>query len=284
LIVLGFLQQKPMDKTPVVLIRGGGDLASGVALRLHNVGLKVVVTELPQPLVVRRLVAFAEAVYHGEATVEGVVSQRVESAQGALLALAKGQIPVIVDPDCQVRGEALFEVRAIVDARMTKRPPDLGMEAAPMVIGLGPGFEAGKNCHAVIETNRGHFLGRVIWQGEPQADTGTPGAVGSHQVDRVLRSPGDGEMVAQVEIGAQVQRGEIIATIDQQPLFAPFDGVLRGLLHEGLRVHRGMKVGDLDPRMNPDYARLVSEKSLAIAGGVLEALLRPPELRRSLWS
>ena len=269
---------------PVTVLRGGGDLATGVAIRLKRAGLKVVITELPQPLVVRRLVAFASAVYEGDINVEGVTARLVSDAGEAFRVLQADEIPVLVDPGCEVRFAEEFDVRAIVDARMTKRPQDLEREAADLVIGLGPGFVAGENCHAVIETNRGHYLGRVIWDGAPQPNTGTRGTVAGHKSERVLRSPGDGILRLAKEIGSRVVRDDVIAEVDGQPILAPFDGILRGLLHDGLRVHAGMKVGDVDPRGNVEYARLVSEKSLAIAGGVLEALLTRPEIRRSLWS
>jgi xanthine dehydrogenase accessory factor len=167
---------------------------------------------------------------------------------------------------------------------MTKRPPDLSMDVAPLVIGLGPGFVAGTNCHAAIETNRGHFLGRVIWDGAPEADTGIPGAVAKHQNDRVLRAPANGIFQTRVEIGERVQQELVIAEVAGQKLVAPFDGILRGLLHDGLQVQQGLKVGDIDPRDDPRYATQVSEKSLAIGGGVLEALLTRPEIRERLWS
>ena len=271
-------------KIPVIILRGGGDLASGVAMRLQRAGLKVVISELPQPLVVRRLVAFASAVYDGSTNIEGITARLVANVGEALQVLRVNEIPVLVDPDCGVRLAPELDVRAIVDARMTKRPPDLGMDAADLVIGLGPGFVAGENCHAVIETMRGHYLGRVIWEGEAQTNTGAPGAVAGHKSERVLRAPADGNLRIFKEIGSQVVRDEEIAQVDGQPILAPFEGVLRGLVYDGLPVHKGMKVGDVDPRGVVDYVRMVSEKSLAIAGGVLEALLTRPKIRKSLWN
>ncbi len=267
----------------VIILRGGGDLASGVALRLHHAGMRVVITELPQPLVVRRLVAFASAVYESEFVVEDVQSKLVSNVEEALRVLESGIIPVFVDPDCDVRLAEEFDVCAIVDARMTKRPPDLGIEAAPLVIGLGPGFTAGENCHAVIETMRGHYLGRVIWDAAAQPNTGTPGMVSGHQSQRVLRAPADGILRIAKRIGAIVSKDEVIAEVSGHDILAPFDGILRGLVYDRLPVHEGMKVGDVDPRGDPDYARLVSEKTLAIGGGVLEALLSRPEIRNTLW-
>lgn len=156
---------------------------------------------------------------------------------------------------------------------MTKKPPELGIEAAPLVIGLGPGFTAPQNCHAVIETNRGHYLGRVIWQGSALADTRLPEGFGGESRDRVLRAPAEGEFHPHRAICDRLEGGDLIAEVDGHPIYAPFKGVLRGVLHAGLRVEAGFKVGDLDPRDEPRYCTLVSDKSLAIAGGVLEAIL-----------
>ena len=271
-------------KQPIILMRGGGDLASGVALRLHRVGLTPIITELPQPLTVRRLVSFSSAVFEGQVDVEGVVAQRVDSVAEALAVLEQGQIPVLVDPDCVVRFAPELDAHTLIDARMTKKPPDLGIDAASLVVGLGPGFHARANCHAVIETNRGHALGRVIWEGKAQADTGIPGKVAEFRAERVLRAPADGTIKNGLNLGQRVKKDQVLATVNGCSVIAPFDGVLRGLLHDGLPVQLGMKIGDVDPRDDPSYACLVSEKSLAIGGGVLEALLCRPELRQKLWS
>jgi xanthine dehydrogenase accessory factor len=272
----------------VVLIRGGGDLASGVALRLHRVGLRVVITELAQPLVVRRSVAFAEAVYSGQATVEGVVARLVDSPQQALELLKLGVIPVLVDPMAEILGRMVeistpAKIEILVDARMTKRPPETGLQTAGLVIGLGPGFIAGENCHAVIETNRGHDLGRVIWQGPAQADTGLPERMADKQAERVLRAPVEGVFKAQATIGSHLKPQQVVAQVDGQVVRAPFAGILRGLLHDGVHVNMGTKVGDVDPRDDPRYCTQVSDKSLAIGGGVLEAILTRPDLRSRLW-
>ena len=265
----------------IVLVRGGGDLASGVALRLFRAGLLPVISEIPHPLAVRRLVSFSEAIYRGEISVEGVRARRVSSPEEAFRILALGCIPVLVDPEAESRH--VFRPRVLVDGRMTKLPPDLGLEAASLVIGLGPGFIAGENCHAVVETNRGHSLGRVIWRGTAEADTGLPEAVGGRQAERVLRAPTDGVLEARVEIGEVVEPGVEIAQVGGLPVVAPFRGALRGLLPAGLPVKAGLKIGDLDPRADPRLCRLVSDKSLAIGGGVLEAILSRADLRSHLW-
>ncbi len=266
----------------LILLRGGGDLASGVAYRLYRAGMRVVISELPRPRAVRRAVSFAEAVYAGEQTVEGVTARRALPDEIADV-LRRGEIPVVVDPDADILGDPRFPFAVLVDGRMTKRPPDRGMDAASLVIGLGPGFVAGVNCHAAIETNRGHLLGRVYWRGAPQEDTGIPEEVAGRRAERVLRAPAEGVLIARGNIGEHFEPGQVIAEVAGQAVLATFPGVLRGLMHPGLRVRRGEKIGDLDPRDDPTYCTLISDKSLAIGGGVLEAILSRPDLRSRLW-
>ncbi len=263
-----------------MLVRGGGDLATGVAARLWRTGMAVVVTEIDRPLAIRRLVALAEAVYAGEARVEDLIGVRVDSLAQARRALTRDRIPVLVDPQADCRRGLLPDV--LVDARMRKVTPDLGLEAAAWVIGLGPGFTAGADCHAVIETRRGHHLGRVLWQGQAEPDSGTPESVQGHADDRVLRAPTDGTLRDGVRLGGHVTAGSPLARVGTTVLPAPFDGVLRGLLHDGLEVRRGQKVGDVDPRGDVSFCHQISDKALAVGGGVLEAILSRPELRRLL--
>lgn len=271
----------------LVLIRGAGDLASGVALRLRRSGFSVIMTELHQPLVVRRMVSFAEAIYQGEFEVEGEIAQRIEAFEDVHKVLSVGKIPLVVDPDGEVvdwlREESCERMAyVLVDARMTKKKPERSLEQADLVIGLGPGFTARQDCHAVIETNRGHFLGRVIWDGCAQSDTGTPESVGNHSVERVLRSPTDGILKNLATIGDHISMGQTVAMVNGYRINAPFAGVLRGLLYPGLMVTSGMKIGDLDPRDDSRYCWLASDKSLAVGGGVLEAILASPDVRRML--
>ena len=263
-----------------MLIRGGGDLASGVAARLHRAGLQVLITELPNPLVVRRLVAFAEAVYAGETTVGGITARLAENFVAAEEILGEGKIAVLVDPDMEILAD--FKPLVLVDGRMRKEPPEVGMEAAPLVIGLGPGFVAGENCHAVVETMRGHNLGRVIWEGSAQADTGIPDAIGNTREERVLRAPADGRLAARAAICDHVEKGDLIAVVSEQAVVAPFMGVLRGLVHEGVEVKKGMKIGDVDPRDDPRFCTTASDKSLAVGGGVMEAVLSRADIRERL--
>lgn len=263
-----------------VLVRGGGDLASGVIYRLTKAGFPVYVTELARPLAIRLTVSFAAAVYEGEIIIEGIRARRVDDVAQAREALVQGIVPVLVDE----AGTVLAALRpaVVVDARMAKRNLGTTRDDAPLVIALGPGFEAGVDCHAVIETNRGHYLGRVIWRGAAEPDTGQPGSVQGHVADRVLRAPADGLVMPHVRIGDRVQQGDLIASVNGEPVLAPFDGVLRGLIHPSAPVQRGLKIGDVDPRGNRDHCFTLSEKSLAIGGGVLEAVLSAPQLAEIL--
>jgi xanthine dehydrogenase accessory factor len=263
-----------------VVLRGGGDLATGVAVRLTRAGFHVLVTEIEHPLAVRRLVALAEAVYAGEIRIEDCTGRRIDSADQAEDVWRQGGIPVLVDPEL-ARTQAI-SMLALVDGRMRKVPPKLGMEAAPLVIGLGPGFTAGQDCHAVVETNRGHHMGRVLWRGSAEADTGVPERVAGHDADRVLRAPADGVLRSAASLGEVIGAGAVVAEVNGVQLTAPFRGALRGLVHDGVVVQRGDKVGDLDPRAEPSYCTQISDKALAVGGGVLEALLSQPEIRRSL--
>ena len=271
-----------MKPNPHVLIRGGGDLASGVAVRLKRAGFDVLIVELAHPLVVRRLVSFAEAVFSQTIQVEEITGQLAEDLDEVQNILAQDRVAVLVDPDLACL-EA-FTPLVLVDARMRKLPPEIGIDAAPLVIGLGPGFSAGKNCHAVVETMRGHLLGRVIWQGKALPNTGIPESVGGKAGERVLRAPQDGVLKNTIAIGSVVAEGEVVAYVGETAVLAPFDGVLRGMMQEGLVVKNSMKIGDLDPRNNPDFARLVSDKSLAIGGGGLEAILTQKTIREKIYA
>lgn len=267
----------------VIYIRGGGDLASGIALRLNRCGLRVVIGEIAQPLAVRRKVSFAEAVYEKEVTVEGITGRKVTDPTDTFKILgifAKQHIPVLVDPEGE--GIAALHASIVVDARMLKKEVELHKTQVNLLIGLGPGFIPGQNCHCAIETNRGPRLGRVYWTRAPEANTGIPEAVYG-RTDRALYAPVAGEVVERAAIGDIVEEGQVVAEVGGQPVCAPFQGVLRGLLHPGVSVGQGVKIGDVDPRLDPQLAFHVSEKSLAIGGGVLEAILTKGELRSRLW-
>lgn len=270
------------DKQALILMRGGGDLASGIALRLHRAGLRVVITELPQPLAVRRAVSFAETVYAGKHTVEEVTARLVEPDE-VFSALQANEIPVLVDPEAGVLLSAL-PFLVVIDGRLLKSPPPPLPRDVPLHIGLGPGFHAGVNCHAAIETRRSHTLGRVYWNGATQPDSGQP----EGDPRRVLRAPIDGILTGLKQIGEYIEEGQLIATVQvdkntSTQVHSPFAGVLRGLIHDGIRVTKGIKIGDVDPRNDPSACFLVSDKALAIGGGVLEAILTKEEIRAKLW-
>ncbi|HUF40175.1 MAG TPA: selenium-dependent molybdenum cofactor biosynthesis protein YqeB [Anaerolineales bacterium] len=271
-----------MPPFPIILIRGGGDLASGTALRLVRAGFEVVITEIAAPLAVRRTVSFAEAVYDGRVRVEGVPGVLAAGPAEAVKTLAVGGIPIIVDPELDLLEKpGGLEICAVVDARLLKRPvPPL---EAPFVVGLGPGFTPGVNCDAVVETMRGHHLGRVYFDRPAAADTGLP----EGSPDRVVRAPANGAVQPAVAIGDLVELGERIgAVVDDSggeiPILAGIGGVVRGMVRPGIRVEAGVKIGDIDARADPALCRLVSDKALAVAGGILEALLSKPDLRRLL--
>lgn len=264
-------------KTAHVLLRGGGDLATGVALRLYRAGIRVVIAELPHPLAVRRTVSFAEAVYEGRHIVEGVAAQFVERDQ-LQASLDAGEVPVLIDPEADILAKFHFPI--VVDARLMKQTPAPLPTPVPLHIGLGPGFHAGENCHAVIETRRSHTLGRVYWTGTAQPDSGEP----EGDPRRVLRALEDGVLISKLNIGEYVDAGQVVAVIGERwSVISPIAGVLRGLIHDGLAVTKGMKVGDVDARNDVSVCRLVSDKALAIGGGVLEAILSKEEFRKQVY-
>lgn len=262
------------EKYPIIL-RGGGDLATGVAYRLHKAGFPLIVLELARPLVVRRAVALASAVLEGEATVESLRGRRAESATEAETIAYRGDaVPLLVAPELAPVVDALSTPpAAVIDARMAKRNIDTNREQAPLVIALGPGFTAGVDCDAVIETMRGHRLGRVIWDGAALPDTGTPGRVAGKARERVLRAPAAGAVAWETAIGDRVSEGQVMGAVDGRPVTAPFDGVVRGLIAPGTPVREGLKIGDVDARGDVSACFTISDKSLAIGGGVLEAVL-----------
>lgn len=260
----------------LVLIRGAGDLASGIALRLHHAKFQVVMTDLPQPTAIRRTVCFSQAILHGEAQVEDVTARFAPDPEAVGQILSRGEIPVLADPQCQCL-QAL-RPQVVVDAILAKRNLGTKITDAPCVIGVGPGFTAGVDCHAAIETMRGHTLGRVITEGSPLPNTNIPGLIGGFAGERVLRAPEEGIFHRILEIGAMVKQGDVAGTVDGVPMLCQIDGVLRGILADGVPVHKGMKAGDVDPRGDRSYCHLVSDKALSIGGGVLEAILRFSEV------
>lgn len=256
---------------PLILVRGGGDLASAVAFKLFRSGFPVAITEVAMPMVVRRTVSFAWAVTAGDTEVEGVCAVRSRDADATHRILSRDAIPVMVDPDmvCLPR----LNPWAVIDATMAKKNRGMTRDLAPLTLALGPGFSAGRDVHAVIETMRGHFLGRIIYRGTAIPNTGIPESVCGYGAERVLRAPCRGRVVHHRDIGDRVCRGERICSVNDTVVTAPFDGMLRGLIMAGALVKRGTKIGDVDPRCDPSYCRTFSDKARAVAGGVLEAVL-----------
>lgn len=255
----------------LVYMRGAGDIATGIALRLHRAGFEVVMADIAQPTCIRRTVAFCEAIRLGEVRVEGVCARLANDPHEARAIVASGDVAVVVDPAAEMLGE--LRADAVVDAILAKRNLGTAIDMAPVVVGVGPGFTAGVDCHAAVETKRGHYLGRAIYEGSPIPDTGIPGVIGGHGAERVLRAPADGVFEPVASIGDVVRAGDVVARVDGKAMVATIDGVLRGLLAPGIHVARGMKSGDVDPRGERAFCDTVSDKASAVGGGVLEAIL-----------
>ena len=255
----------------LVLIRGAGDIATGIALRLYRAGMQVVMTDLPQPTAIRRTVSFSSAIPNGVYTVEDITA-RSATVEQVPAVLAAGEIPVLADPACHCR--EILRPHVLVDAILAKKNLGTAITDAPVVIAVGPGFTAGSDCHAVVETMRGHYLGRVIRKGSAIPNTAVPGLIGGFAGERVLRAPRDGIFRPALDIGSVVQAGDIAGYVDGEPMHCTISGILRGILSEGTPVFQGMKSGDVDPRCEPDHCTCASDKALAIGGGVLEAILQ----------
>ena len=254
-----------------VLIRGAGDIATGIALRLYRAGLQVAMTDIPKPTAIRRTVCFSQAIVFGETVVEDVRAVLAADRAAAEAAMSRHMIPVLTDPDCCCRHWLYPD--GLVDAILAKRNLGTSITDAPVVVGVGPGFTAGEDCHAVVETMRGHTLGRVYYSGSALPNTNIPGLIGGFAGERVLRAPDSGIFHTALDIGAAVRAGDVAGTVNGQPMVCTIDGVLRGLLADGTPVYKGMKSGDVDPRCKVEYCYTASDKALAVGGGVLEALM-----------
>ncbi len=256
----------------IILIRGAGEMASGVAHRLYQSHFKLCLLEISHPLAVRREVSFCEAIYDGEKEVEGVKAERISTPEKIPSVWEKGRIPLLIDPEGKQTRNFLHP-DILIDAIMAKKNLGTKIDDAPLVIGLGPGFHAGKDVHIVIETNRSHHLGRMILKGEAEPDTGIPGEIGGYTIERLLRTMKKGIFHTDKKIGDRVHKGTVVAVVDDYPVIAKISGVLRGLLRDGVEVKKGMKVGDVDPRGKRENCFTISDKARAIGGGVLEAIL-----------
>lgn len=253
-----------------VVVRGAGEMASGVIRRLFLAGFEVIALERSSPDCIRRTVCYAEAVYEKKITIEEVTAELAESGDHAIEIISDGHVPILVDPDGS--SIPLFKAFALVDGRMLKMKSDTRLDMAPIIIGLGPGFIAGENCQAVVETNRGFDLGRVIYNGSPQTYTGVPFPVNGITKKRVLRSPASGIFRSKLLIGDKTEAEDTIGEVSGCPVISPIGGVIRGLVRDGLKVMKGQKIGDVDPRGIRTYCFTMSDKANAVAGGVLEAI------------
>jgi xanthine dehydrogenase accessory factor len=262
-----------LNSHDIIIVRGAGDLATGVIAMLHQAGFCVIATESEEPTCIRRTVSFAETLYAQSLSIEGIHSEYAKDIQSATRLIEQGIVPVMIDPECRIVSEINPDI--VVDAIIAKKNLGTRIDMAPLVIALGPGFTAGVDCHYVIETQRGHNLGRVISSGTAAANTGIPGMIGGFGKERVIHSPASGVFVEICKIGDSVHENQTVAQIAKDEggavdVKANIPGCLRGLLHGGLEVFQGMKVGDVDPRDDACYCYTISDKARTIAGGVLQ--------------
>ena len=267
------MQPAPDD---IVLVRGGGDIATGVVWRLHHAGFRVVVAELSQPLTIRRTVAVSSAVVSGHIDIEGLAARRCDDESSVHSCWNLGEVPVVVAPTL---GDVPLsqQVSSIIDCRLAKQPLDSTVNDADIVIGLGPGFTVGTHCHAVVETMRGHRLGRALFSGMAEPNTGSPGEIEGKSAERVIRAPRAGRIDWSSEIGDWVEEGSVLGVVlaeTAMPVHAPFTGMVRGLIAPDLQVSAGLKIADIEPRHDPEACTQISDKALAVGGGVVEALHR----------
>jgi xanthine dehydrogenase accessory factor len=255
-----------------IIMRGAGDLATGVALRLYRSGFRcLLLLETEHPLAVRRLVSFSEAINTGKVSIEDVTAMRIDDVEKIGQWQQQETIPVLIDPT----GESIRKLQPdiVIDAIIAKRNLGTRIDDAELVIGLGPGFTAGKDVNCVIETKRGHNLGRVIYNGSAAPDTGIPGNIGGYTNERLLRAPNAGIFETNFNIGDRVSKGECVATVDSSPVITNISGVIRGLLRSTTPVDKSTKLGDIDPRGKAAFCTTASDKAMAVGGGVLEAIL-----------
>ena len=257
-----------MRSADIVVVRGGGDLATGVVQKFYRAGLRVVILETAAPTAIRRSVALCEAVYDGVSQVEDLVCRMVSEPDDLVRCWEAGELPLLVDPE----GETIREIKpaAVIDAIIAKHNTGTRRDMAEITIALGPGFRAGEDVHAVIETMRGHDLGRLILQGCAQPDTGMPGDIEGKSDQRVIHAPAAGIVRPKKQIGEIAEQGEVLLCIDRTEVYAPFTGLLRGMIRDGADVYKGMKIADIDPRTDIDW-RTISDKARCLGGAALEA-------------
>ena len=255
----------------MILIKGAGDLATGVAHRLKKCGFKIVMTEISEPTTIRRTVAFSQAVYDKEVEVEGIKAVLACKKNDINRIIEDGNIAIVVDEDAKIAGKIKPDI--IIDAIIAKKNLATHIEDAKIVIALGPGFTAGVDCHCVIETKRGHYLGKSIYSGSAIPNTGVPGDIGGYTKERIIRAANDGKILPISKIGDYVEQGDIVAYVNEIPIFAEINGIVRGMLQKDVNVFKGMKSGDIDPRCEKNHCFTISDKARSIGGGVLEAIL-----------
>lgn len=261
-----------MEHKTTLIVRGGGDLASGVIHRLYKCGYQILVLECSKPSAIRRKVSFGEAVFDVTSKVEGVAGRLIRNVSECREIWETGEIPILVDETA----ESVQELKpdALIDAILAKKNLGTTREMAPLTIALGPGFEAGKDVDFVIETQRGHNLGRVITEGPATPNTGIPGVIAGYGKERVIHAPAAGIMHNRSRIGDIVEKDQIIAMVDETPVYASLTGVLRGIIRDGYKVSKGMKIADIDPRKEQKKnCDTISDKARCIAGSVVEVLL-----------
>lgn len=254
-----------------IAIKGAGEMATGVAVRLHRAGFtSILMLETEKPLAVRRAVSFCEAVYDRRQEVEGIPAVRLDSRDELERIWGDGGVAVAVDPGW--RALDWYSPMVVVDAILAKRNLGTRLGEAPLVLALGPGFAAGVDAHCVIETNRGHNLGRIFTEGAAEPNTGVPGNIGGYSSERVLRAPASGTVAARLSIGETAAAGDVVCAVGDVPVAAAIAGVVRGCIRPGIEVEKGVKLGDIDPRGVREYCFTVSEKARALGGSVLEAV------------
>lgn len=259
-------------KEKLCIIRGGGDIATGTIYKLFQCGFPLLVLEIDNPSCIRRTISFCEAVFDKNVEVEGVHARRVDSLEEAYQCYCLGQVPVMVDGEAVMIRQASPAV--VIDAILAKKNLGTRITDAPVVIGVGPGFYAGKDVHAVVETQRGHNLGRVLYEGEAAPNTGVPGVIAGYGKERVIHAPASGTLHIEKQIGEEVAKGDIVAWVGDVPVKATISGIIRGMLREGYPAYKGLKMADIDPRITEkDNCHHISDKARCVAGGVLEAIL-----------
>lgn len=272
----------------LIVIRGGGDLASGVIQKFHRSGFNVIILEIEKPNFIRRKVCYGAAIYEGEVNLEESISkfignlkeEKTEVFANLEKCFNENKIPVIVDENMEILNviktqcSSEYKVVAVIDAIIAKRNLGMKNDLAPITIALGPGFCAGKDVDIVVETMRGHNLARLIFQGEAIPNTGVPGLIGGEAELRVMHSPADGILKIVRDIGEIVEKNQVIATVDDTQVIATISGLIRGMITDGLYVKKGLKICDIDPRKE-EYKNCftISDKARSLGGGALEAFL-----------